>query len=74
MRAIWPAELGEIISVDGKTLRGLHDRGSGKEVIHVVSAWAQQSRLVLAQRTFDTKSNEITAIPAVFKLLDLTTY
>lgn len=72
VRAIWPAELGEIISVDGKTLRGSHDRTIGKEAIHLVSVWAQQSRLVLAQRAVDTKSNEITAIPAVLKLLDLT--
>jgi predicted transposase YbfD/YdcC len=72
VQAIWPPELGEIISVDGKTLRGSHDRGIGKDAIHLVSAWAQQSRLVLAQRTVETKSNEITAIPAVLQLLDLT--
>jgi predicted transposase YbfD/YdcC len=71
VRAIWPRELGEVITVDGKTLRGSHDRGIGKDAIHLVSVWAQQSRLVLAQRAVDTKSNEITAIPAVLQLLDL---
>jgi predicted transposase YbfD/YdcC len=71
VRAIWPAELGEIISVDGKTVCGSHDRGIGKDAMHVVSAWAQQSRLVLAQTTVAAKSNEITAIPAVLHLLDL---
>jgi predicted transposase YbfD/YdcC len=71
VRAIWPPEMGEIITVDGKTLRGSHDRGIGKEAIHLVSVWAQQSRLVLAQRAVDTKSNEITAIPAILQLLDL---
>src|SRR3712207_8968696 len=45
--------------------------GVGKDAIHVVSAWANQRRLVLAQRTVDTKSNEITAIPEVLRLLDL---
>jgi predicted transposase YbfD/YdcC len=71
VRAIWPAEAGEVISVDGKTLCGSHDRGNGKAAIHLVSVWAQHSRLVLAQRAVDTKSNESTAIPAVLQLLDL---
>jgi predicted transposase YbfD/YdcC len=71
VRAIWPPEMGEIITVDGKTLRGSHDRGIGKDAIHLVSVWAQQSRLVLAQYAVDAKSNEITAIPAVLQLLDL---
>lgn len=71
VRAVWPSEAGEVITVDGKTLRRSHHRGIGKEAIHLVSVWAQQSRLVLAQRAVDTKSNEITAIPAILKLLDL---
>jgi predicted transposase YbfD/YdcC len=71
VRAVWPAEAGEVITVDGKTLRGSHDRANGKEAIHLVSVWAQQSRLVLAQRAVDTTSNEITAIPAILQLLDL---
>jgi predicted transposase YbfD/YdcC len=71
VKTIWPSELGEVISVDGKTVRGSLDRGIGKEAIHMVSVWAHQSRLVLAQRMVDTKSNEITAIPAILKLLDL---
>jgi predicted transposase YbfD/YdcC len=71
VRAIWPAEAGEVITVDGKTLRRSHDRGIGKEAIHLVSVWAQHSRLVVAQRAVESKSNEITAIPAVLQLLDL---
>lgn len=71
VQAIWPHHLGEVITVDGKTLRGSHDRTIGKDAIHLVSVWAQQSRLVLAQRTVESKSNEITAIPAVLQLLDL---
>lgn len=57
--------------MDGKTLRGSHDRGVGKDAIHLVSAWAGQARLVLAQRKVAAKSNEITAIPDVLRLLDL---
>lgn len=71
VRAIWPSTAGEVVALDGKTLRGSHDRGIGKDAIHLVSAWASQSRLVLAQRKVDTKSNEITAIPEVLRLLDL---
>jgi predicted transposase YbfD/YdcC len=71
VRAVWPTGAGEVVAIDGKTLRGSHDRGIGKDAIHLVSAWASQSRLVLAQRKVDDKSNEITAIPEVLRLLDL---
>ncbi len=71
VRAIWPSSAGDIVAVDGKTLRGSHERGIGKDAIHLVSAWAGQARLVLAQRKVDDKSNEITAIPEVLRLLDL---
>lgn len=72
VRTIWPATAGECLSIDGKTLRGSHDDGAGKDAIHLVSVFAQQSRLVLAQQAVDAKSNEITAIPAVLALLDVT--
>jgi hypothetical protein len=62
---------GEVIAVDGKTLRHSFDRASGKAAIHMVSAWATQNRLVLGQVKVDDKSNEITAIPALLALLDL---
>jgi hypothetical protein len=71
VRAVWPATAGEVIAVDGKTLRGSHARGIGKAAMHLVSAWASQARLVLAQRTVDDKSTEITALPKVLQLLDL---
>lgn len=71
VRAVWPATAGEVIAVDGKTLRRSHDRSNGKAAIHLVSAWAGQARLVLAQRKVNDKSNEITAIPDVLRLLDL---
>lgn len=71
VRAIWPSTSGEVIALDGKIVRGSHDRSSGKEAIHLVSAWASDARLILAQRTVESKSNEITAFPEVLRLLDV---
>lgn len=62
---------GQIISIDGKTLRRSHDRAHGKEALHLVSAWAGANHLVLGQVKTADKSNEITAIPELLKLLDL---
>lgn len=61
----------EIIAIDGQTLRRSHDHNSAKAAIHMVSAWAVNAGLVLAQTKVDDKSNEISAIPEVLKLLDL---
>ena len=62
---------GEIIAIDGKRLRGSYDRRSNKAAIHMVSAWAQANRVVLGQVKTDVKSNEITAIAQLLKLLDI---
>ena len=62
---------GQVIAVDGKTLRRSHDRNSGKEVIHMVSAWASENSLVLGQTKVEAKSIEITAIPELLNLLDM---
>ena len=62
---------GEIIAIDGKTLRHSYDRAEDKAAIHMVSAWATQNRLVLGQVKVDDKSNEITAIPELLKVLSL---
>jgi predicted transposase YbfD/YdcC len=72
----WVASLrqqtqGEVISIDGKTLRHSFDTEAGQAPIHVISAWASQNRLVLGQLKVDEKSNEIPAIPALLALLDL---
>jgi predicted transposase YbfD/YdcC len=66
--AVLPAQ---VIALDGKTVRGSHDRGNGKKAIHLVSAWASANRLVLAQTTVDAKSNEITALPELLRCLAL---
>ena len=62
---------GEVIAIDGKTARRSYDQGTSKGAIHMVSAWASQNRLVLAQRKVDEKSNEITAIPELLRVLEL---
>lgn len=61
----------QMIALDGKTVRGSHDRGNGKEAIHLVSAWASSNRLVLAQAKVAEKSNEITVLPEVLRCLAL---
>jgi predicted transposase YbfD/YdcC len=62
---------GEIIAVDGKTLRRSHDRNAGLAALHLVSAWATANRVVLGQVATEAKSNEITAIPQLLALLHL---
>ena len=62
---------GQIIAVDGKTIRRSHDKAIGKQAIQMVSAWASQNRLVLGQLKVDDKSNEITAIPELLRLLEI---
>lgn len=59
------------IAIDGKTLRRSFDRATGKAALHLVSAWATEQHLVLGQVAVDTKSNEITAIPQLLALLDV---
>lgn len=53
--------VGEIVPIDGQTIRGSYDRSTGKSALHVISAWASVQRLVLAQMKVEDKSNEITA-------------
>lgn len=62
---------GEIVAIDGKTLRRSFDQAASKGAIHMVSAWANANRLVLGQRKVDDKSNEITAIPTLLRMLEL---
>lgn len=62
---------GQVISLDGKTLRRSHKKEVGKDAIHIVSAWASANRVVLGQVKVSEKSNEITAIPELLKLLAL---
>jgi predicted transposase YbfD/YdcC len=62
---------GQIIAIDGKTLRRSYDTASGKSAIHMVSAWATANHISLGQVVTDAKSNEITAIPKLLELLEI---
>ena len=64
-------QLQGVVAIDGKVLRRSFDRASGKSPLHMVSAWGCRQRLVLAQIATDAKSNEITAVPKLLKLLTL---
>jgi predicted transposase YbfD/YdcC len=71
LAALGRAVAGEVVAIDGKTLRGSFDTAAGQNPLHLVSAWATAARLVLGQVAVDAKSNEITAIPLLLELLDL---
>jgi predicted transposase YbfD/YdcC len=71
VQAVSVLTAGQVIAIDGKTLRRSHDRRKGKAALHLVSAWATANRLVLGQVATDTKSNEITAIPELLRLLEV---
>jgi predicted transposase YbfD/YdcC len=62
---------GQVIAIDGKTLRRSFDTANGKAAIHMVSAWATANHISLGQVVVDAKSNEITAIPKLLEMLEL---
>ncbi len=66
----WPNRP-DLVAIDGKTSRRSHDRKRGQKALHLISAFATTSRLVLGQDAVDEKSNEITAIPALLQRIDL---
>jgi predicted transposase YbfD/YdcC len=63
---------GQLVAIDGKTARATLDRAKGQNPFHIVSAWAAENRLFLGQEVVDEKSNEITAIPKLLAVLELT--
>ena len=65
------ASQGRLVAIDGKAIRRSLDTANGKAAIHMVSAWCQANHMVLGPVSTDAKSNEITAIPELLKLLDL---
>ena len=69
MQAVQELTAGELINIDGKTLRGATEAGNSRSLIHMVSVWSASQRLVLGQIKVSEKSNEITAIPPLLKLL-----
>jgi predicted transposase YbfD/YdcC len=71
VQAVMGASGEPVVAIDGKTLRGSHDRGRGKSAIHLVSAWASANQLLLGQVKVNEQSNEITAIPVLLETLAL---
>ncbi len=71
VQAVSTLTRGQVIAIDGKVLRRSHDKSLGKNAIHMVSAWASENRLVLGETKVSEKSNEITAIPELLALLDI---
>lgn len=63
---------GEVVAIDGKTLRRSFRQAGSNTFVHMVSAWATANRIVLGQVKTEEKSNEITAIPRLLKLLEIT--
>ena len=61
----------EIVAIDGKTVRRSFDKASGQSAIPRIGAWARENELALGQVAVDDKSNEITAIPKLLRLVDL---
>ena len=70
-QALHEATGGKVMAIDGKTARRSFAKKTGKAALHLVTAWASENGLTLAQVACEEKSNEITAIPELLKLLDL---
>ena len=60
-----------VVAIDGKVLRRSYDTASSKSALHMVSAWGCEQRMVLGQIATDAKSNEITAVPKLLRMLSL---
>jgi predicted transposase YbfD/YdcC len=71
MQALVQKSHGRLIAVDGKTLRRSFEHAWQRTAIHMVSAFSSANSLTFGQLTTEAKSNEITAIPRLLKLLDL---
>lgn len=63
--------VGQVVAIDGKTMRGSHHHRLGKKAIHMVSAFASNQGITLGQRKTEEKSNEITTIPELLAMLEL---
>ena len=69
--ALHEVTAGQVVAIDGKTLRRSYDKASSKSAIHMISAWATANHISLGQTVVDEKSNEITAIPKLLKILEI---
>ena len=71
IEALHEATERQVIATDGKTLRHSFDKAKGKSALHLVHAWSTANHLLLGQVAVDEKSNEITAIPKLLKMLEI---
>jgi len=71
VRGVSELTRGEVVAIDGKTLRRSYDSSRGRAAIHMVSAWAQKNSVVLGQVKVADRSNEITAIPRLLSMLEV---
>jgi predicted transposase YbfD/YdcC len=71
IEALQEATEQQVIALDGKSLRRSFDRAKGQSALHLVHAWAAANHLLLGQVAVDEKSNEITAIPKLLKMLEI---
>ena len=71
IEALHEATERQVIAIDGKTLRRSFDRAKGQSALHLVHAWASANHLLLGQVAVAEKSNEITAIPKLLKMLEI---
>jgi hypothetical protein len=69
MRAVHQLALGEVVAIDGKTLRGSYNREDRYSTIHIIRAYASDNKPVMEQLKTSNKSNEITAILELIKML-----
>jgi predicted transposase YbfD/YdcC len=69
-QAVARLSAGEVVAIDGKSMRGTREQGK-KSIVHMVSAWAQENHITLGQVKVEEKSNEITAIPRLLEMLVL---
>ena len=71
IRDVQKKTAGEVVAIDGKTIRRSHDKREGKKAIHMINAWATTNHLLLGQEKTEEKSNEITAIPELLEVLSI---
>jgi predicted transposase YbfD/YdcC len=71
VQALVEATDGRVIPIDGKTLRHSFDHAKGKGALHLVGAWVAENHVLLGQQAVDSKSNEITAIPKLLEMIDV---
>jgi len=71
MKEVTQFRAGDVVAIDGKTMRGTANKSAGKKAIHIVSAWCSRDKLILGQVKTDEKSNEITAIPELLDMLSI---